>query len=83
MMYLVVCIVSGIPRSLSSLGMTHTHMSLRVPQGRSNLLNQKIASSHWRAPRNDIGGECHSECHRREETLRRNELICFLLGFLS
>jgi hypothetical protein len=34
--------------------MPHAHMSLRAPQGRSNLLNGKVASSHWRAPRNDM-----------------------------
>jgi hypothetical protein len=46
-------LIIGIPRSHGLLGMTHAHMSLRVPQGRSNILKQKIASSHWHAPRND------------------------------
>jgi hypothetical protein len=42
-------------------------LSLRAPQARSNLLNQKIASSPLRAPRNDI----YESADKREETLQR------------
>jgi hypothetical protein len=35
------------------LGMTHFYLSLRAPEARSNLLNEKIASSPLRASRND------------------------------